>query len=154
MNFIKGSIELTCDGLTVPNKTFSHLSIVFVDDPSYDLVVAIKYLWVHSPLLWKFRHIRGHQDVYKAQEDLDRWERLNTAVEAVAKAHIAEAQRKPMHLYWVAKHQLTPKIMDSINWLVVKKAHGESNISRCTFITKLTAGMCGVGKFMLWKESL
>jgi hypothetical protein len=53
----------------------------------------------------------------------------------------------------MAKRHLTTETFDSINWQSMKKAYKESTLSRRTFITKHTSGMCGVGKFMhLWKD--
>jgi hypothetical protein len=68
----EGEIELACDGLSALDKCFSHVSVLHVDDPNYDLIGAIKHQWIFSPVFWKVRHVAGHQDDHRAVESLDR----------------------------------------------------------------------------------
>ncbi len=79
-------------------------------------------MWAHSPLLWKIRHVRGHQDDYKAQKDLDRWEKLNTEVDAIAKAHIVEVKRQPRYVHileepwsiWLGDQKVTKNLSSTL----------------------------------------
>ncbi len=57
--------------------------------------------------------------------------------------HAEEAKQ-----YWLSKGTSLEGYA-ATNWDALDKAMEESPRSKCTFITKHTAGMCGVGKFML-----
>ncbi len=69
----QGAIELGCDGQSALDKAFNHVALIRIEDSNYDLLQAIQYLWASSPLQWKFRHVRGHQDDHADARDLDRW---------------------------------------------------------------------------------
>ena len=79
-----GSIEIGCDGLEALLKSFGDFNLPYkaVD---YDLLAAIRVKLEKSPLLWKHRHIKGHQDD-KATNFLDRWALLNIEMDLLAKA--------------------------------------------------------------------
>lgn len=67
-NFYKittGSIELGCDGQSALDKAFN-----------------FRDLWVSSSITWKFRHIKGHQDVHKSMDSLDHWAMLNVEMDS------------------------------------------------------------------------
>ncbi len=182
------SVELACDRLSALNKTFSQVSILQLDDPNYDLIVAIKHQWLYSPLLWKITHVKGQQDNYVAVRQLDRWGQLKVEMDLLAKACINFAKSQPRHYtilgeswslwvggkkivkdiaetiyeithvesvkqYWLSKDRVTSESFSEIHWDAMKKAMLQSPRSRRTFISKHTAGMCGVGKIMhRWKE--
>lgn len=69
---VDGEIGIACDGLSALNKAFSFVSILNIDDSNYDLLGAIQHLWKTSPIQWKFRHVKGHQDAYSSLDTLDR----------------------------------------------------------------------------------
>jgi hypothetical protein len=62
------AIELCCDGQSALDNAFNFVSLIQLEDPNYDLLQAIRTLWASSPLTWKFRHVRGHQDDHTSIE--------------------------------------------------------------------------------------
>ena len=76
----QGSIELGCDEQSALDKAFNYVSIIRIEDADYDLLHAIRTLWAQSPIRWKFRHVKGHQDDVSHFDDLDRWARLNVEI--------------------------------------------------------------------------
>jgi Reverse transcriptase (RNA-dependent DNA polymerase) len=92
-----GQIEFACDGLSALNKAFSYVALISVDEPSYDLLAAIRHQWLYSSVQWKIRHVKGHQDDERAPTELDRWERLNVEMDGRAKAFIQVAKQRPRH---------------------------------------------------------
>ncbi len=71
-HILQGSIELGCDGQSALDKAFNYVSIIRIEDADHDLLHAIRNLWALSPLTWKFRHVKGHQDDTNSIENLDR----------------------------------------------------------------------------------
>jgi hypothetical protein len=126
----EGSVELACDGLSALNKAFSQVSILQLEDPNYDLIAAIKHQWLYSPLLWKIRHVKGHQDDHTAIQQLDRWGQLNVEMDLLAKAYIPFAKSQPRHFtilgepwsIWVGGK----KIVKDITETLYEIAHVES----------------------------
>jgi hypothetical protein len=92
-----GQIEFACDGLSALNKAFSHVALIAVEEPSYDLLAAIRHQWLYSKIQWKIRHVAGHQDDDVPIEQLDRWGKLNVEMDARAKAFLNIAKQKPRH---------------------------------------------------------
>jgi hypothetical protein len=68
-----GQIEFGCDGLSALSKAFSEVTDTPVDEPSFDLIAAIKHEINVSPIEWTHRHILGHQDDHIHFSDLDVW---------------------------------------------------------------------------------
>jgi len=106
----QGAIELGCDGQSALDKAFNHVALIRIEDANHDLLQAIRFLWASSPLQWKFRHVRGHQDDHVAASDLDRWAKLNIEMDATAKQHMTIARRSPRHFMvgsepWSIWHQ-------------------------------------------------
>jgi hypothetical protein len=92
-----GGIEFACDGLSALNRCFSYVSVIQVSEPDYDLLSFIQHLWKHSPIEWKVRHVKGHQDDFKSSNDIDRWGTLNIEMDSLAKGHISYAKTCPRH---------------------------------------------------------
>jgi hypothetical protein len=63
-----GSIELGCDGQSALDKAFNYVSLIRVEDANHDLLQAIRTLWAYSPIVWRFKHVKGHQDDHNALE--------------------------------------------------------------------------------------
>jgi len=91
----EGSIELGCDGLAALNKTFTMVYLIDTDESNQDLLMVIRTLWNRSPLPWKIRHVKGHQDDDQDYESLDRWARLNIEMDKNTKKFISVAKRQP-----------------------------------------------------------
>ncbi len=88
-NIQQGSIELGCDRQSALDKAFNYVSLFFrIEDANHDLLQAIHLLWACSPIQWKFRHVRGHQDDHMAISELDGWATLNVETDATAKKNI------------------------------------------------------------------
>ncbi len=92
-----GSIELGCDGQSALDKAFNYVYLIRVEDANHDLLQAIRTLWAYSPISWRFKHVKGHQDDHTALGSLDRWAKLNIEMDAKAKNHMAIAKRPPHH---------------------------------------------------------
>jgi hypothetical protein len=102
-NITQGSIELGCNGQSALDKAFNYVSIIKIEDSNYDLLFAIRNLWAYSPLTWKFRHVKGHQDDHSPHEKLDRWAKLNVEMDKRAKQHMEIAKRSPRHFMIAAE---------------------------------------------------
>jgi hypothetical protein len=94
-NITDGAVELACDGLSAIDKSFSYVSLLHIDEPNYDLITAIKHQWKYSPLLWRVRHVKGHQDEHTDLQNLDRWGKLNVEMDRLAKSFIGSAKMSP-----------------------------------------------------------
>ncbi len=92
-----GEITLGCDGLSALNRAFSFVSILHPNEPSYDLLGAIKHYWANSPLQWKIKHVEGHQDDYAEVDQIDRWGKLNIEMDRLAKDFMRKAKAQPRH---------------------------------------------------------
>jgi hypothetical protein len=118
----EGAVELACDGLSAIDKAFSYVSLLHIDEPDFDLIAAIKHQWRYSPILWKVRHVRGHQDKHTAINNLDRWSRLNVEMDQLAKAYIEVAKVRPRHFsisgepwsIWIENKKITKDIASTI----------------------------------------
>jgi hypothetical protein len=58
----QGEIECGCDGEGAINKVFSEEDEANTDGSQFDLLSATQAAIKASPILWKFRHLKGHQD--------------------------------------------------------------------------------------------
>ena len=122
----QGAIELGCDGQSALDKAFNHVALIRIEDANHDLLQAIRYLWASSPLQWKFRHVRGHQDDHADARDLDRWAKLNIEMDANAKQHMSIARRSPRHFMiasepwsiWYQGQKITSDLSNTVYDLV------------------------------------
>jgi hypothetical protein len=57
-------------------------------------------------------------------------------------------QRREAENYWGSKRNVEAEFGSLADWDAVGRAMASSSLARRTFVTKHTAGMCGVGKFM------
>jgi hypothetical protein len=92
---LDGEIEIACDGLSALNKAFSLVSILSIDDSNYDLLGAIQHQWKASPVQWRLRHVKGHQDAHSSLEILDHWGKLYVETDQLAKAFLPIAMQHP-----------------------------------------------------------
>jgi hypothetical protein len=85
---------------------------------------------LYSPLLWKIRHVKGHQDDHTAVQQLDRWGQLNVEMDLLAKAYIPFAKCQPRHYTISGKHWFLwvggKKIVKDIAETLYEIAHVES----------------------------
>ncbi len=128
-HILQGSIELGCDGQSALDKAFNYVSIIRIEDADHDLLHAIRNLWAHSPLIWKFRHVKGHQDDTIPIKDLDRWASLNVEMDTRAKQHMVVARRSPRH-YTIAEESWSlwmqgKKIVQDLSSTVYDLVHFE-----------------------------
>ncbi len=122
----QGAIELGCDGQSALDKAFNYVSIIRLDDANHDLLQAIRTLWASSPIQWKFRHVKGHQDDHKSASELDRWATLNVEMDTAAKQHMHIAKRSPRHFLvanepwsvWCNGQKITSNFTETIYDLV------------------------------------
>jgi hypothetical protein len=96
-NISSGAIELGCDGQSTLDKAFNYVALIHLEEPNHDILHALCTLWAQSPISWKFKHVRGHQDDRSSIESLDRWAKLNVEMDTKAKRHMTIAKRTPWH---------------------------------------------------------
>lgn len=73
-------IKIGCDGLFALNKAYSHVSLLILYGPNYNLF---------SPHTWKIRHGYIHQDDHVSFEQLNQWGQLNMEMDGLTKQHLA-----------------------------------------------------------------
>jgi hypothetical protein len=67
--------------------------------PHHDLIHAIWAKLASSPIRWKFRHVRGHQDKHVPIHLLDLWSQFNVEMDSLAKTYWNETQMTVKPLY-------------------------------------------------------
>ena len=79
-----GGITVACDGEVALDYSFDwDHKWLRASTPHLDLIHSIRTMIKLSPLQWKFRHVKGHQDDFVGP--LDRWENLNVEMDQLAK---------------------------------------------------------------------
>jgi hypothetical protein len=78
-----GSIHVRCDNQS-SLRVFAPWFIPDPSDESFDLVNGIWQLLRESPLTFTAEHVKGHQDRHADIQSLERFERLNVAMDALA----------------------------------------------------------------------
>jgi hypothetical protein len=91
----QGPLEFACNGLSALTQVFGH-SIITTKDPGYDIILAARKARSKSPVIWKTRHILGHQDDNK-NHTLTEWELPNIEVDKLAKQFLETARATPQH---------------------------------------------------------
>jgi hypothetical protein len=81
-----GTIELGCDCESGLTAVFKH-TYDTPNQPHHDLIHEIRRKIASSPVTWKFRHVRGHQDKHIPFHLLDRWSQLNVEMDTLAKVY-------------------------------------------------------------------
>jgi len=86
-----GQVTAGCDGIEALKSSFLAGKDYKADfsKADYDMVSAIRSALATSPVTWKCRHVKGHQDDAGVTE-LDRWATLNVEMDNFAKAYWAE----------------------------------------------------------------
>ena len=97
-----GCIEIGCDGEQAVYKAFDTDRSLTPRSNDFDLLTAIRAKVKKSPLTWKYRWIKGHQDDNKwhpaARGGLDRWALLNIEMDHLAKLFWEETVSSPLPL--------------------------------------------------------
>jgi hypothetical protein len=81
-----GHIKICCDNMTA----LDIFDPDFLPDPkmkNFDLVVACWNLLKSTPVIWKPKHVKGHQDTAFNLATLSRQAKLNVAMDKMAKAY-------------------------------------------------------------------
>jgi hypothetical protein len=114
-----GTIELACDCKSGLTSIFSH-QYDTPSQPHHDLIHEIRIRISSSPIEWKFRHVRGHQDKHVSFHLLDMWEQLNVEMDGLAKS------------FWNEHHLTTPYFYPSntSGWSLWTGHHKLSNWNR------------------------
>jgi len=86
-----GEITAGCDGIEALKSSFAEGEDYEADfmKADFDLVSAIRLALAESPVIWKYQHVKGHQDDAGVKH-LDRWATLNVEMDNLAKAYWAE----------------------------------------------------------------
>jgi hypothetical protein len=95
-----GAIEVGCDGETALFKCFKLDWVIDSSDSGFDLIRAIRQMVTESGIVFKARHIKGHQDDLMEYDSLDRWARLNCDMDVKAKAHCAAIRAENRSPIW------------------------------------------------------
>ena len=85
-NISNGTIKLACDCKSGLTTIFDH-QYDTPSQPHHDLIHKIRTKMASSPITWKFRHVRGHQDKHVSFHMLDMWGQLNVEMDGVAKSY-------------------------------------------------------------------
>ena len=81
----QGTVEIACDGLEAFKIATRYEWTHTTNMGHFHMTSCLHQLLSKSKLLWKFRHVRGHQDNLMEIDDLDIWEKLNMVADAYAK---------------------------------------------------------------------
>jgi hypothetical protein len=116
----EGTVEIGCDGQSALKTAFDYGVYLSKDIPSYDLVAAILRMRKNSPLTWKTRFIKGHQD--DGDGPLDTRARRNIMMDLWAKQHLEVAFRTPRHYsvsgepwqIWLGERKLTSRLLPQL----------------------------------------
>ena len=95
-----GTCTMICDNKGVLASSFGHKQI----NPrwkSYDLLCMIRFRLANSPIKWKNKHIKGHQDNNTPYADLDIISQANVNVDTLAKIELQRNRE-------VDDHQVLP----------------------------------------------
>jgi hypothetical protein len=57
------------------------------NQPHHDLIHEIRQKIAGSPIVWTYRHVRGHQDKHVSYHFLNPWSQLNAEMDGLAKAY-------------------------------------------------------------------
>ena len=68
----EGEVVIGCDGMQAIRNASNCTDITTPMMPHFDLIAAIRTLIRNSPLTFKTRHVKGHQDDVQ-DAVLDRW---------------------------------------------------------------------------------
>ena len=88
-NIKQGETEIACDGLSALRRVTESHHVVRPRDKQFDIIEATRNVMASSPITWKHRHVKGHQDDFYGP--LDRWSTLNVLCDLWAKDRWAEA---------------------------------------------------------------
>jgi hypothetical protein len=99
-----GSVTVCCDGIGAIQRICSG-GLSRSSHKHFDIINSIKLSIRHSPLHWRFKHVKGHQDDVQHFDDLDRAAQLNTLADSLAKNKLnlllqqePRLRRRPQHL--------------------------------------------------------
>ena len=81
-----GCITIVCDNIQAL-RLFEHTYKPDAKDCNFDMVNACWHLLQKSPIQWKPKHVKGHQDDSQNYHRLPRLAKLNVEMDALAKAH-------------------------------------------------------------------
>jgi hypothetical protein len=81
-----GTIELACNCESGLTAVFAH-EYDYPNQPHHNLIHEIRTRIAASPVMWHFRHVRGHQDKHVNVQLLDLWGQLNVEMNSLAKAY-------------------------------------------------------------------
>jgi hypothetical protein len=91
----EASITIACDNLSALMNSLDPDTYTSIQDPDHDLIIAIQKLLLSPGITWLHRHVRGHQDDKKDISALDRWEKLNIEMDALAKLTLSQPHSLP-----------------------------------------------------------
>jgi hypothetical protein len=86
----QGTVALCCDGESPLRRCAKDQWFTLATEQHFDIIEATIAAMNRSPVQWKLRHIRGHQDEKRDSSESDRYERLNCEMDREAKAHWEE----------------------------------------------------------------
>ena len=81
-----GTVTIGCDNEPALWATFG-MHPPTTGDSCFDLIRTIWHHLQQSKVVWKHRHVKGHQDDLQAHEELDHWAKANIEADDLAKAY-------------------------------------------------------------------
>ena len=91
----QGHVEVGCDCLSAITVVTQEWEPRPTSTLQGDLVYSIQREIEQSPVGWRFRHVRGHQDDGSGLLELDGWARMNIDMDAAAKEAWEETKQLP-----------------------------------------------------------
>jgi hypothetical protein len=128
------------------------------------MICILRHHLSSSQLKWNSRHVRGHQEDFKAWAELTWCEKHNVRMDHAAKDKMlcpwaAPSQHVSSHegwSFWKGQQKRTCRLlvaMDLVDWEVLAKACDAESPGQLQWVTKHVTGVCGVGKFLeRWKS--
>ena len=89
-NILEGVITISCDGLNAIKKSMDIETRYAFLSNQFDLIPAIDHKIIKYPLIWYWRHVKGHQDHQIGT--LDIWATLNVECNTLEKHKWEEYQ--------------------------------------------------------------
>jgi hypothetical protein len=146
----EATITIACDNLSALSNSLDSDNYTSIQDPDHDLIIAIQKLLLSPGITWLHRHVRGHQDDKKDSSALDRWEKLNIEMDALAKRTLSQPHSLPSQTskgepwsIWINKEKIIKDIANNI----YEHIHGKEAIDYWLRKEKLNSETCSL---MAW----
>ncbi len=144
---MEATITIACDNLSALLNSLDPDTYTSIQDRDHDLIIAIQKLLLTPGITWLHRHVRGHQDDKKDISALDRWEKLNIEMDALAKRTLSQPHSLPSQTskgepwsIWINKEKIIKDIANNM----YEHIHGKEAIDYWLRKEKLNSETCSL----------